>query len=191
MGINLKELESYPNFNLEPKVLFMVRAWDTNLIEDKSQKEIVEELNETRAQCVRILRKEFGERFFGGLAHDDYAVRNFKDCLLPKSELSNKSKYLEILKSFPICVTTAGLNRSNGWKLGEYVALSKAIITEPLHFQVPGDFAKEINYLEFTSPDELVNAAARLFENRVLRFEIMMNNYRYYHSYLKPDSHLF
>ncbi len=125
----------------------MARAWNPDLIESKAQKEIVEALNETRAASVRVLRKKFGERFFGGLAHDDYAARHFKDCLLPDAALSSKRKYLEILKNFPICVTTAGLNRSNGWKLGEYVALSKAIITEPLHFQVTGDFANEVNTL--------------------------------------------
>lgn len=184
----LKNLESYPDFTLEPKVLFMARTWNPNLIPDTKQKETIEALNQTRAECVRALRKEFGERFFGGLAREDYAVEHFKDCLLPDGNLSGKRKYLEILKKFPICVTTTGLNNSNGWKLGEYVAFSKAIVTEPLFFQIPGDFAKEKNYLEFTSPDELVIQAARLFEDKNLRFEMMLNNYRYYQSYVKPDS---
>jgi hypothetical protein len=134
------------------------------------------------------LQKEFGGRFFGGLAREEYAVEHYKDCLLPDNNISGKRKYLEILKKFPICVTTAGLNDSNGWKLGEYVAFSKAIVTEPLFFQVPGDFAKEKNYLEFTSPDELIEASTRLFEDKTLRFEMMTNNYKYYQSYLRPDS---
>lgn len=184
----LGNMESYPKFDLPPKVLFMARAWDTNLIEAKAQREAVEKLNETRAECVRSLRKEFGKNFFGGLAHEDYAIRNFKDCLLPDGNLSNKRKYLEILKDFPICVTTAGLNGSNGWKLGEYAAFSKAIVTEPLHFQVTGDFAKEKNYLEFTAPEELVESVTRLFEDKNLRLAMMTNNYRYYQSYVKPDA---
>ncbi len=184
----LKNLESYPDFTIEPKILFMARTWNPNFIEDKKQREVVEKLNETRAASVRILRKEFGERFFGGLAPDDYAAKHFKDCLLPDGSLSNKRSYLKILKDFPISVATAGLNNSNGWKLGEYVAFSRAIITEPLHFQVTGDFAKDANYLEFTTPVELINAATRLFENKNLRFEMMMNNYRYYNSFVRPDS---
>ena len=184
----LNNLEAYPDFTSEPKILFMARAWDTDLIENKAQKAAVEAINETRAECIRVLRKQFGRRFFGGLAHDDYAVKHFKDCLLPDGNLSNKQKYLEILKDFPICITTTGLNRSIGWKLGEYVALSKAIITEPLHFQVTGNFANEINYLEFFSPEELINTATRLIEDENLRSEMMINNYRYYQSYLKPDS---
>jgi hypothetical protein len=84
-------------------------------------------------------------------------------------------------------VATLGLNNSNGWKLGEYVALSKAIVTEPLRYLVPGNFAKEQNYLEFTAPEELVESAARLFDNKDLRFAMMTNNYTYYQAYLKPD----
>ena len=183
----LGNMESYPQFDLPPKVLFMARAWDTNLIENKSRKEAVEKINETRAECVRRLRKEFGKNFFGGLAHEDYAVKNFKDCLLPVGNLSDKRKYLEILKDFPICIATTGLNGSNGWKLGEYVAFSKAIVTEPLQFQVTGNFLNEVNYLEFITPEKAVESVARLFEDNSLRLSVMMNNFRYYQSYLKPD----
>jgi hypothetical protein len=166
----------------------MSRVWNPKLIEDKKQKEIVEKLNEMRAASVRVLRKEFGEKFFGDLTRDDYAAAHFKDCLLPESILSNKRIYLAILRNFPICVTTAGLNNSNGWKLGEYVAFSKAIITDPLYFQVTGDFAADVNYLEFTKPNELAAAATRLFEDKNRRFSMMMNNYRYYNSFVRPDS---
>ena len=85
-------------------------------------------------------------------------------------------------------MATTGLNGSNGWKLGEYVALSKAVISEPLVFQVTGDFAKEKNYLEFTDPEKLVTAATRLFDDKTLRLALMINNYRYYQAYLRPDA---
>ncbi len=184
----LDKLESYPDFTGEPKILFMARAWNPRALPDKRQQEAVEAINENRAASIRILRREFGGSFFGGLARDDYSIENFKDCLLPDDSLSSKRKYLEILKDFPVCVATVGLNDSNGWKLAEYVAFSKAIITEPLRFEVTGNFAKETNYLEFTAPEELIESATRLFENKDLRFEMMMNNYRYYQSYLRPDS---
>lgn len=184
----LDNMQSYPQFDSPPKCLFMARVWDTNLIPDKTKQETVEQLNENRAECVRRLRKQFGENFFGGLAHEDYAVKYFKDCLLPDGNLSNKRQYLEILQNYPICVTTVGLNNSNGWKLGEYVAFSKAIVTEPLKFQVTGDFRNEINYLEFDTAENSVEAVARLFEDKDLRLKMMMNNYLYYQSYLKPDA---
>ena len=184
----LNNLEALPDLLAEPKIIFMARAWDTAKIEATDKSQLVENINETRAQCVRALRKEFGDFFYGGLEHNDYAKTHFKDCLLPDASRSNKQSYLQTLKQFPICVTTVGLNNSNGWKLGEYVALSKAIITEPLKFDVPGNFKTEKNYLEFVNSGELINAAARLFENASLRREMMMNNYRYYNSYLRPEN---
>lgn len=183
----LDNLEALPDLLAEPKVIFMARAWDTAVIEAADKKREVENINEMRAQCVRALRKEFGGRFYGGLEHNDYARTHFADCLLPDASRSNKRTYLQTLKQFPICVTTVGLNGSNGWKLGEYVALSKAIVTEPLKFSVPGNFKAETNYLEFTNSDELVNSTVKLFENKSLRRELMMNNYRYYFTYLRPD----
>jgi hypothetical protein len=184
----LDHLEAGPDFTAEPRVLFMARAWDTKRIPDLTQQETVEALNHARAECVRRLRKELGGRFFGGLARDEYSAARFKDALLPDDRLSNKRRYIEILKDYPICVATTGLNGSNGWKLGEYVALSKAIVTEPLRYTVPGGFGEPTHYLEFTTPDALVEAATQLIEDGHLRDAMMMNNYRYYHAYLRPDS---
>jgi len=184
----INNLEAFPDFGVDPKIIFMTRVWNPQNIEDKKQKKAVENINETRADCIRILRKEFGDRFFGGLEIDDFSSENYKDCLLPNQNFSKKRKYLENLKTFPICIATTGLNNSTGWKFAEYVALSKAIISEPLFFQVPGNFEPEKNYLEFSAPETLLDAATLLFENKDLRSEIMMNNYRYYQAFLRPDS---
>jgi hypothetical protein len=92
------------------------------------------------------------------------------------------------LRSHPICVATTGLHGSIGWKLGEYVAFSKAIVSEKLVFGVPGDFAPEKHYIEFSSPEGCVEAAVRLVENRDLRARLMSNNAAYYRKYVRPDS---
>jgi hypothetical protein len=106
--------------------------------------------------------------------------------ILPPEATSQKN-YLQTLKSFPICVATTGLHRSNGWKLAEYVAFSKAILTEKLAFEVPGRFKPERNYLEFSSPDDCVHCALRLIEDRSLRLALMRNNAAYFQLYLRPD----
>jgi hypothetical protein len=183
----LDNLEASPDFTAEPRVLFMARAWDTNHILDSTQRDLVHQLNEVRAECVRRLRKELGDRFFGGLAHDAFAFNHYSDVLLPDAGLANKRRYLEVLKGYPICIATTGLNGSNGWKLGEYVAHSKAIVTEPLHHAVPGDFAQGTHFLEFATPDGLLEATTRLLEDRELRCAMMVNNYRYYRAYVRPD----
>ena len=185
---SLNILESSPVFDLEPKIIFMARAWNPDSVENKSQKESIEEINETRAFCIRTLRKEFRNKFYGGLAFDDYSNKYFKDILLPDQSLSQKKNYLNLLKEFPICIATTGLNNSNGWKLGEYVAFSKAIISEPLFFDVPGSFQENNNYLVFTNSESLLSSAEKLIEDKDFRCQMMQNNYRYYQSSLKPDS---
>lgn len=174
--------------NHPPGVLFMARAWNTEELLDISQKEKVMEINFTRANSIRALREAFGERFFGGLVRDEFSERHFKDVLLPNEGLSNKQNYLEILRNFPICVATTGLNNSIGWKFAEYTAFSKAIVSEPLKFQLPGGFAENKNYLKFTNSEELINAVSQLFENESLRQSIMKNNFDYYCEFVRPDS---
>ncbi len=50
-------MESAPNFAAEPKILFMARAWNTETILNQTQKEIVGEINQTRAESIRLLRR--------------------------------------------------------------------------------------------------------------------------------------
>jgi hypothetical protein len=95
---------------------------------------------------------------------------------------------MKLLKRFPICIATTGIHGSIGWKIAEYVSYSKAIVTERLNYRVPGNFEKELNYLEFVSPEDCVESAVRLFQDYKLRCQLMINNYRYYQSYLRPDS---
>lgn len=180
---------SPPQFALPSKILFMTRAWDPydnpNRPDTKVQQRV--EMNETRANCIRALKKEFGNSFFGGFQKDDFTNKNYRDVLLPDANSSSKSNYFKFLKSFPICIATTGLHDSIGWKLGEYVAFSKAIISEKLYNQVPGDFTIDRNYLEFNSVDECLEKSIYLFESTKERNEMMSQNFDYYNKYLRPD----
>ena len=184
----MNRLESYPAFTLPAKVLFMTQVWDPKEARSKDKADEWEALNNMRAKCVLLLKKEFGNKFLGGFRHDDYSRSRWADCLLPDHRLATKSRYLKLLREFPICVATTGLHGSTGWKLGEYVSQSKAIVTEPLMYRVPGCFDAERNYLKFSTPETCVECVARLFKDYQLRCQVMMNNFRYYHSYLRPDS---
>ena len=136
----IDNLEAAPDPDIEPRVLFMARAWNPEKIEAKKQKSAVEAINETRAKCIEVLRKELGDRFYGGLAHDDYSKKYFPNALLTDDSSSSKRNYLEILKRFPICVATVGLNGSNGWKLAEYVSLWHTQPCSRSLYQVPVKF---------------------------------------------------
>jgi hypothetical protein len=186
----LHQLEQYPDYDAAPEALFIARTWDPRANKQRSPEKIaeIEQMNETRAACIRLLRQNFGRHFFGGFVHDDYASRHFHDCLLPHKHLSKPPQYLKLLKKYPIGVATTGLHGSIGWKLAEYVAHAKAVVSEQLTFQVPGDFAPEQNYLAFASPEAAVAQVMRLFDDQDLRYRLMHNNYQYYHAFLRPDA---
>jgi hypothetical protein len=186
----VENMQAVPNFSLERGLLFITRVWDPYDHPDRSEEKVAERIriNETRARCVELLRKEFDDCFLGGLVHTDYAERNYFHALLPDNLISEKKNYVELLKQYPVCVTTTGLHGSIGWKMGEYVAFSRAIVSERLNYEVPGDFEQGQNFLEFHEPERCVNAAHELLSDADLRHDMMMKNHDYYLSYLKPDA---
>jgi hypothetical protein len=182
-----------PQFDQAPRVLFMTHLWSPQANSAKSErlgltKESLESINEMRVACIRELKKEFGERYFGGIAPDEYSIQHYRDFLLPAGNLAKKGNYMEMLRQFPICIATTGLFGSIGWKFAEYVCFSKAIVSEKLNYLVPGLDGAEENYLEFSTPESCVEAVSRLFDDRNLRTKLMINNSHYYHSFLRPDS---
>ena len=185
----VREMESPPDCTLAPRVLFLVTAHDPHDDPDRSQAKIEErrQANETRAQCIRLLRRELGTMFLGGFNHSEYAVRQYGDCLTADIGVTDKERYIRTLKSYSICVATTGLHGSIGWKFAEYIACSKAILSERLTYAVPGEFASGRNFLEFGSPAECVELAHRLIANREQRNEMMGVNADYYRAHLRPD----
>jgi hypothetical protein len=183
-------LAAAPALDVEPRVLLMIGVYDPDDIRGHVPELIAErrELNHMRVACVRLLRKELGERFFGGVQHSAFARREYPDALLADGQLGDKRAYLDLLRRFPICIATTGLHGSIGWKLAEYVAMSKAIVTEPLKFGVPGAFGEPANYLTFRTPQECVEKVTRLIDDADLRRTLMTNNARYYANYARPDS---
>jgi hypothetical protein len=183
----LGRMEAYPDLTAGPRALFIAGAWNPGDAHSKQKSDEREYINNMRADCIRLLRKEFKKYFLGGFIHDSYVQKKFADCLLSEPRLAKKRNYMRLLKQFPIGVATTGLHGSIGWKLAEYVSLSKAIVAERLNYRVPGQFAREANYLEFSSAAGCAEGVTRLFQDHELRRRMMVNNFRYYQSYLRPD----
>lgn len=187
----IEAFESIPEIiNKKPLILFNTRLWIPSGEELETQisgqlKEEREFINEIRVQCIRNLRNEFGNNFIGGLVPTEYAKKYFSDCLLDKSMIERVS-FLNLVKKADICIATMGLHQSNGWKLGEYVAASKAIVSEKLRYDVP-NFKIDKNYLEFNNVDECIRQVKKLVENKDLILQMKINNHSYYNNYLRPD----
>jgi hypothetical protein len=180
----VSRISAAPAPDVAPRVIFLARTWEPVEADDEG----FDVLNEMRAACIRALRAAFGPRFVGGFSRTALACRRYPDCVVGADFSTRRSDYLRLLAAYPVCVATTGLFGSVGWKFAEYVSLSKAIVSEPLEFEVPGPMAAGENYLEFTTPQQCVDAVARLLEDRELRARMMARNREYYLEYGAPDA---
>jgi len=185
----VKGMQAVPQPRAPGRVLFMARAWDPDEPPGRPtwQRDERAEINEMRARCVILLRREFGATFTGGFKHTEYARRQYPQLLLEDPTRSSKGNYLVLLAAHPVCVATTGLHGSIGWKLAEYVAFSKAIVSEKLNYEVPGNLASGQHYLEYRTADECVERAAELMQDAERRQKMMEANRAYYEEFLRPD----
>jgi len=184
----IPHFETPPSADSASRVLFMCRAWESGPNDTTDLRASIKELNDMRAACIRTARAEFGERFYGGFAIDEFSRREYGDCLLPDQKASERQAYLARVRESAVCVATTGLHGSIGWKMAEYVAASRAIVSEPLRYLVPGGFAAGRNFLEFASLDEFVSSVERLLGDASLREEMMRANWQYYWRWVRPDA---
>lgn len=182
-----KRFEQQPKLTKIPQVLFLTRLWyedpqmPTHLLEERKQ------INQMRIEVIRRLRKMEGTiHFVGGLPDTDLARTMAPDLIMP-ANLTDRRNYLKCLRKSDICIGTMGLFESIGWKTGEYVAAAKAIINERLHYSVPGDFRNGINYLEFESVEQCIDAVQMLIDDQKKQMEMKLANQEYYREYLSPD----
>lgn len=156
------------------KILFLARLWEGNV-----------ELNDMRINIIRTLKQKYPNNFIGGL-QDSPLVKKMCPDLRVSRVYAFRNKYLKRMHNADICIASAGLHKSIGWKMGEYVASGKAIVSEKLYYEVPGDFKEGVNYLEYNTVDECIAAVDRLMTDSDLLNWISQNNQTYYNEYLKP-----
>jgi len=168
------------------RILFYTRLWpEEDVASDKLKKERAY-INEMRIEIIRKLREKYGKNFSGGIQHSKLALSMCPDLILSPNK-SNRCNYLKRLHKSDICIGSMGLHESIGWKTGEYVAASKAIVNETLRYSVPGNFEEGVNYLAFNTTQECIDAVDRLVNNPDLLNSMKDNNNEYYDKYLKPE----
>lgn len=187
----IENFECKPKVSNNPKILFLARLWDPNGVElenlhpDKKAERI--DINEKRVACIRACIREFGSNFIGGITPSKFANENYGDLVVNNKNITNRDGYLKLMKESDICIATTGLHNSIGWKFGEYVAASKAIVSEPLHYELPGNFKRNKNYLEFNNEKQCIKNIHQLINDKSKRYSMMQNNHIYYLNYVKPD----
>lgn len=180
-----------PPVQIAPRVLYMTRAWDPDdsggwtLLPQQRAQWLA--MNHMRAEIIVKLRAELGPAFTGGLERSPYAVRHHGAAVLEDAALSKKLHYLRTLRQHPICVTSIGLHDSNGWKLAEYLAMSRAIVTERLRFHVPHGLTAGTHYLDYVDAQGCVDRVLQLVGDAPLRTRLMKAAQAWYAEHGAPD----
>jgi hypothetical protein len=179
--------EGLPKPETDPRIIFYARLWNPDAARQEWKKEERLEINQTRIELVLRLRKEFGSRFIGGIQKDALSERIAPGALVKNEDEVYKGNYLKKLRTASIGIASPGLERSVGFKIAEYVAMAKAIVTTPVNCIVPGDFSVAQNYLPYTTIDQCIDACSILISDSNRRSSMMKSNYNYYQEYLCPD----
>jgi glycosyltransferase involved in cell wall biosynthesis len=76
----------------------------------------------------------------------------------------------------------------HGWKLGEYFALGKAIISTPLSNDMPVPLIHGENIHFVKTSDDIQKAIEMISESKEYRLKLEEGAYKYWQKYLTPKS---
>lgn len=202
--INYKNFVS--NFHYKSyKILFLTRLWDSDSISLENLHSSFPTLNSNklyelaenwksdlnvvtnnRIQLLYALKKYFGQLFVGGV-EDSKIARKLCPDLIVDQKYTSKKYFMNQLRSNYVCIASEGLHHSIGWKTAEYVTNGRAFVTEPLYYEVTGNFSAPFNYLEYDSTENCINLCEKILKDVDLIHYIENNNATYYKNYLAPD----
>jgi hypothetical protein len=179
-----------PQTHQPARLLFLTRLIDPADFKTLSgdSRADYEAMNEMRVQCVRQLRREFGPQFLGGVEASEFAQRHFPDIVASSPGATKHRTFLELVRQHPICVSTSGPRRSPAFDLAAYTGASRAIVSEAISSELPGNFAPDVNYLSFTTPAQCVEQAQRLIADPVRVRAQMRANWAYHNTWVRADA---
>jgi hypothetical protein len=165
-------------------ILLLTRLWDPSTVSSVEKKEYRVHLNKVRIDSIRSVKRAFSNRVVAGIQDSPLARELCPDLIIAASTTSKKA-YLQLLRRADICIATNGLENTLGWRIGEYVAFSKAVLTEPFDINIPS-WEEHEHYEEFDN-DNLPKKIELLLKGRRYK-EMQQSNYNYYNQFLEPGA---
>lgn len=98
----------------------------------------------------------------------------------------SQNDYLMKTKMSVFVFNTPVVFNCHGWKLGEYLAMGKAIISTPLHYSLPHPLTHGENIHFVNGKDELVEAVSLLLTDKCYRKKLECGAHEYYLNYVQP-----
>jgi hypothetical protein len=181
MSPEVAAFEHPPDLPVERSVHFQSRIWEQHSLGADSP----EQINRPRVELTRLLKKEFGAAFHGGIVPTEGARRYCPNEL--SAQPKRRSAYVAQSKRIMIGIYTRGLHHSTAFKLAEYLASSKCIVAEPLRNELPIPLVAGRNYLEFSSPEECIDRCNQIIKDEALANQMRKDNWDYYQREVRPD----
>lgn len=143
------------------------------------------EANERRLRFVHAVGGVPGVRLAGGFWSAAGLPAEYAPYALPGPV--RHADYLERTRGSGLVFNTPAVHGCLGWKLGEFLALGKAIVSTPLGRVMPGEFTPGVHYhLAQDDEDSLGDAVARVLGDDAYRRTLERNARRYWEDYLAP-----
>ncbi len=158
----IDEFESTPDLPAQLKIYYRTRVYGPDDAPESFRLGRMNEVNDLRANVIRALKAHFGERFIGGLRDSEHARRTYPDCLYPSDP--GLAGHVALTKDCLVAVNTAGLHDSTSWKMAEYMAASRCIVSERPFYESAAPLVAGKHYLPFSTPEECVAACERLID---------------------------
>ena len=150
-------------------------------------KNCIEHTNPLRALFMRTCKKlgiDFEGGFYISQSGNSAATNGYEDLLLSQRvELKDyiiKTRQSMFVYNVPSCLNC------HGWKLGEFLAMGKAIISAPLYNELPGN--GKLLMVSVDSEKELEDAIVLLAKNIEKRRTLEVNASAYYKKYVSPEA---
>ncbi len=144
--------------------------------------------NTLRARFMDIANNNPKIKFDGGFAPGKQDVVNgFDHLIMPKKMIYDQ--YLEKVKRSLVVFNTPAVQGCLGWKLAEYMACGKAIISMPISQLLPAPLNnhEHIHFVDGTNKS-LENAINEIRTNKKYRKRLESNSREYYQKYLSPKA---
>ncbi len=147
-----------------------------------------EGVNKTRANFVRACKSIKRINFVGGLVSQGSARSSedlFKDCLF--QETVTMDKWIENTKKSLVVFNTPAFWNCHGWKLGEYLALGKAIISTKLYNDLPAPLEHGVNiHIVEDNEESIKEAVTYILQNKAYRLQLETGAKEYWNKYCTP-----
>lgn len=145
------------------------------------------EVNPPRAEFIRACHRQPDLHFEGGFAPRRRGNPEAYEGLYATKRYPLR-RYLDLMGRSAVAFNNPAVHGCLGWKLGEFLALGKAIISLPLERRLPAplEHGVHMHYVDGT-PESLDDALDRLRYDLTYRRELESAARGYYDDWLRPE----